>query len=508
MAGSPPNVPEKRWRRLFRSQPLARCLQNDGRLSSQGLEGEFGGRIRMSIPSRTNRPNPTLVAVLVTVLLVAAHAADPAQTGKSAASGQQTASAPAAILRGRMTNEAGAPLADVRVRVAIPAVNRPLFPPSKDHKQPEARSDANGEYRLELPGITQRTTISMDAMKPGYRKSSRRDGSSVVVGPGATAEVSLTLVPALYFTGIVVDEHGMPISEVKIAATSRISRRSFIVERTASNSDGSFELFEYPVNPRIGEEVSKGVVSFVHPDYLARRLDDVYAVAPLERKALRIVLETGHKLTGMVFDDAGKPVANAMIKAIRRDGTGRKATITDANGKFALRGLSGGLTMLDARALEIRQKINLPMALNSDQTDLEVRLRPISLPRDLKKYTVLGMQLADVTPELKSAYDIQQERGAVILDPGQDSDRLQIGRIAEGYCFIMVGNKLIGSVRDFINQIFAETAGKDLDLYSVRVVYSLSSVDFDGTTTTQLKITNEDLFYLRLVLDQLSRESR
>ena len=64
-----------------------------------------------------------------------------------------------------------------------------------------------------------------------------------------------------------------------------------------------------------------------------------------------------------------------MIKAIREDGTHRKATMTDANGKFALRGLSEGLTMLSARALDIKQKIHMPMAVNSDQNDLEVRLQ-------------------------------------------------------------------------------------------------------------------------------------
>ena len=93
--------------------------------------------------------------------------------------------------------------------------------------------------------------------------------------------------------------------------------------------------------------MSKGFVFFFHPDYIDRRIEDVYALAPKEREALRIVLETGHKVTGTVFDVAGKPVPNAMIKAIRKDGTHRKATMTDANGKFALRGLSEGLTMLE-----------------------------------------------------------------------------------------------------------------------------------------------------------------
>ena len=66
-------------------------------------------------------------------------------------------------------------------------------------------------------------------------------------------------------------------------------------------------------------ESSKGFVFFSHPDYIDHRIEDVYALAPKEREALRIVLETGHKVTGTVFDVAGKPVPNAMVKAVRKD---------------------------------------------------------------------------------------------------------------------------------------------------------------------------------------------
>ena len=51
-------------------------------------------------------------------------------------------------------------------------------------------------------------------------------------------------------------------------------------------------------------------------------------------------------MVGTVFDVAGRPVPNALVKAVCQDWTHRKATMTDANGKFALRGLGEGLTML------------------------------------------------------------------------------------------------------------------------------------------------------------------
>jgi beta-lactamase regulating signal transducer with metallopeptidase domain len=480
--------------------------------------GSLSRRIYMLTQSRTNRLSAlsaTLVAGLVTIPLVVAFAARPEQTNKAAPTVQQSASAQAAILRGRVRNEAGAPLADVRVRVAVPAADMRFADASTEHKQLEARSDAKGEYRLELPGITKPTMISIDAMKPGYRRlvgtlMAGGDARRLDVAPGAVTEASpLILVPALYFAGTVVDEQGKPISAVQISANAVIGRGSGAVERIASPSDGSFELFNYPPKAdNLGRELGKGYVCFSHPDYIDRRIDDIYALASNQRESLRIVLGTGHKVTGTVFDVAGKPVPNAMIKAFLKDGSHRKATMSDANGKFALRGLSDGLTKFSARALAIKQKIDLPMAINGDKIDLEVRLKTISLPADLKKIAVLGMQLADVTPELKSAYDLYVEHGAVILDPGKDSDRLEIRRLAEGYCFFIVGNTRIGSVHEFVNQILTETAGREADLYSVRVVYSFSTVDFDGNSTRYLKLTKDDLKHLQMVSDQLMNPSR
>jgi hypothetical protein len=114
------------------------------------------------------------------------------------------------------------------------------------------------------------------------------------------------------------------------------------------------------------------------------------------------------------------------------------------------------------------------------------------------------MQLTDVTPDLQAIYDLHFERGALILDPGKDSKRLEIGRLAEGYNFWMVGEKRIGSVREFIQQVLAEAAKQDTDDYSIRVVYSFKTLDFVGTNTQHLKLTKDDLKQLRRVLDGLA----
>ncbi|MGP0064913.1 MAG: carboxypeptidase-like regulatory domain-containing protein [Isosphaeraceae bacterium] len=434
---------------------------------------------------------------------------DPGKTSK-AASG-----AAAATISGRVTDQAGAPLADVRVSVV--AVGDPetrTFNAGTKSKKPVARSDARGDYRLEVPVITKRAVIVIDAFKPGYRSlrgplMAAGDTRRFEVVPGTHKEADIVLKPALYFAGVVVDEQGNPIPGVTIAASANSTGASGSIERTESRSDGSFELFNYPETPPIlrGNAVGKGGVKFFHPDYIDRDIDDLYAIEPKQRDALRVVLVAGYKVTGRVVDDAGKPVANAMVKAIRKDQTHRKATATDASGSFALRGVSGGLIMLTARALEIRQQTYLPIAVKSDTLDLKVRLKPIELPANLKKHVVLGMQLADVTPELRSTYDIFSERGALIVDPGKDSDRLKIGRLAEGCAFFMVGRTRIGSVSEFVSQILAETAGQNADEYSVRVVYNFSTVEFDGSRTAQLRFTKDDLKQLQMISDQLTPDS-
>jgi beta-lactamase regulating signal transducer with metallopeptidase domain len=479
--------------------------------------GSLSRRIRMLTQNRTNRLSAlsaALVAGLVAVPLVITFAADPPPASQPAAKAEQATGASAAILRGRVADEAGAPLADVRVRVAIPAIDMRFMRTDTPHKILETKSDAKGDYRLEIPEIARPTTISIDAMKPGYCRlvgpwMSGPGAKKVEVAPGAATEASLILKPALYFAGRIVDEGGKPIAGVEISAHANSSRSAAGIEFKTDNTDGSFEIFNYPLQPvTFRNEVCKGVVSFFHPDYVEQQIPDVYALAQHEGGALRILLPTGRKLAGTVLDDAGKPVLNAMVKATSHSGKNRKATMTDANGKFTLRGLADGPTTLTARALEIKQKMQQAITVDSDQNDFVVRLKAIGLPAEVKKYTVLGMQLADATPKLQSAYDLFSLSGALILDPGQNSDRLDIGRLAEGYSFFMVGNQRIGSVRDFVKQILAEAAAQKTAVHRVRVVYSFKSLDFDGTNTQYLKLTNDDLKQLEAVLAQFPNDSR
>jgi uncharacterized GH25 family protein len=459
----------------------------------------------------------TLVAGLAGFPLVLAYATSPEQTSNAAAEVQQPAGAPVAVLRGRVKSKEGVPLPGVRIRVAIPATDMRQIDPSRKLTVLEANSDANGDYRVEIPGLALRTKVSIDALMPGFERlvgtlMGGGDARTAEVVPGgAPAVADLALEPARYFAGTVVDEQGEPIPSVEIIATLQHKQFTAYVEVTATNPNGSFEIFGYPEEAlEVDDEKVKGVITFSHPNFTEFQVKDIDEIDAKRTGALRIVLPTGRKLTGKVLDIDGKPVDRATIEAIAKNGTvqQRKAVVTDAEGKFTLRGLIGGPTTLTAQALPIKQNARLSIPLDADNDGLQVRLQPITMPANLKKYAVLGMQLADATPELKLAYDLNKARGAVILDPGPDHERLKIGELAEGNTFWLVGEKRVGSVREFVSQILEETGGRDAEEYSIRVAYNFKRTEMTGSNTQYLKVTREDIKQLQALADQLKAETR
>jgi len=453
-----------------------------------------------------------LVAGLVIVQFAIFVRADDRASGATAGKQPLRADVRAVRLSGEVRNDAGTPIAGARIRVAVPAADMRFVTESTGQKLFETTTDEKGQYSLYLGDIGKPTKVSIDAMFAGYERlcgtlAAGGDAREVEVAPGRVSDTNLKLSrPSLYFAGAVVDEDGNPIVGAQIYANSVCHVASFGIERTASGPDGSFEIFNYAPEPisipqAPGKPVTKGRLMFFHENYIEQEVEDIYKLPANRRTALRIVLATGRKIAGTLLDDAGKPRSGVMVKAIGRSGT-RKTTLTDAEGAFRLSGLPKGEITLSASALNIEQKIRLPIQLESDQSSLKVRMRPIAIPAYLETFEVLGMRLTDLTQDLKAAYDIGVEGGAVILDPGKNSDRLQIGELAKGYCLWMVGNRSVGSVREFVSQILAEAALRGGDEFRVRVVYTFSNLEMEGTNTQYLALTKEDIKELEKARDR------
>ena len=480
-------------------------------------------------PNRLNVRTAGLVATLAAVplALAFAQAPEPAPKFPPVREVQPPTDAPVTVVQGRITDMKDVPLADVRLSIEVHIGQSDPNRAVGEHPKLATRSDPNGNYRVEIPGITQRSTMAVVGTKPGYRGNSITVGPDrkihyVEIEPGKTTEVPLKLYFMSYFRGIVVNEQGEPIPAVSIFGELIAAHSQRGMDSAETNADGRFELFNYPAEPFLLRkpsddklEAAQGNISLTHPDYIDQKYEDLASIAPDQRDSIRIVLRHGHKITGRVVDTAGKPVSQALVEtrttgAQPKDGlvaTNRKATLTDANGQFTLCGLTERPTTLLACSLAIKQKAKLPLTLNADQTGLEIRLEPLTLPTNLKTYDVLGMKLADVTPEFRSAYNLRDNPGALILDPGPNSDRLQIGTLAEGYSFWVVGQTRVVSVHAFVDQLLTESAafkpGEDL---SVRVAYNFSNPEFEGSDTEYLKLTPDDRQQLQVLAEQMKAE--
>lgn len=72
----------------------------------------------------------------------------------------------------------------------------------------------------------------------------------------------------------------------------------------------------------------------------------------------------------------------------------------------------------------------------------------------------------------------------------------------------MAGNNRVGGLRDFVERVIAETGGRDLDSYSVRVVYTFVTPETEGTNTQYLKLTRDDLKHLKEVAERLKADGK
>jgi len=121
---------------------------------------------------------------------------------------------------------------------------------------------------------------------------------------------------------------------------------------------------------------------------------------------------------------------------------------------------------------------------------------------------LLGMQLVDITPEVKTKYQLSDESpvfGVLILDPGFRYQRLDIGELKRGNYFWMVGDKKIHNIREMIIEMLRINAkGKPTKGGSiteghegfVRVVYCYGN-GMKKTNTQYIKLTKDDSAELR-----------
>jgi protocatechuate 3,4-dioxygenase beta subunit len=235
------------------------------------------------------------------------------------------------------------------------------------------RSAGDGTFELVAPPGTYRlATVGA----PGFLPFAPEwDHSTVVVEVAPdrrVAGVTVLLVPAVDFTGKVVDKRGAPIAGARVRMIGNLSGEQVLVGLPAAwTTDASGTFTFHAPEESVFEAEHRGSRGRA---WLGR---DVTAT-----KLLVITLDgappADQVIAGQVIDQDGAPVADVQVTAAPADDPTDTsirvgaAAETDDDGRFELRGLDGGLFEVTAQHHEL-----VPMHahnIRGGTRDLEIRI--------------------------------------------------------------------------------------------------------------------------------------
>ncbi|MHC4972967.1 MAG: sigma-70 family RNA polymerase sigma factor [Planctomycetota bacterium] len=265
------------------------------------------------------------------------------------------------LLRGRVQDEGGAPLARVRVTVAY------ARPPATTY------TDDDGAFRLAAVGRM------LFFERRGFEAA-----SVAVDGAGELAPVVLKRGHRL--TGRVVDDDDRPVANawVRFWRKDRAAGRSNWA--TATDANGHFVLEDVPA---VEGGISTWARDLLHGE--ARTL------TPPVHEEVTLRMTAAHAIAGLVLDRDGRPLAGARVTAIRTDrrgGRGGQAEAwCDRKGRFDIRGLAEGVFRLKTTARN--EVFDNVLDVRADTTEVVVRAEtPVTLAGFVIRPTALkGRQM-------------------------------------------------------------------------------------------------------------------
>jgi hypothetical protein len=282
-----------------------------------------------------------------------------------------------AAVSGRVLEDGNrAPIAGARLTLfparagsgPVPFRDRPLT----------AITDRDGRYEFDdLEAGRYRIT----AQKAGFALPNDREATEVSLEAGERREnVNVTLQKGAVIVGRVLDEAGEPLVEARVMAMRKPGPPSairsdvlFPVGPDAQTNDlGEFRLFSLPAGeyyvqamPRHDFDRPHARATTLLPTYFPGTSDPA-AAQPISVAAgqtwgdvvIRMIGAPAFHVSGVLLDEAGRPVVNALVKLIADESTARPRfmmgpwgqTRTDASGKFSIDNVTNGTYTLLAIA--------------------------------------------------------------------------------------------------------------------------------------------------------------
>ncbi|WP_426756240.1 carboxypeptidase regulatory-like domain-containing protein [Myxococcus sp. Y35] len=234
------------------------------------------------------------------------------------------------LVQGAVTDAQGNPVADVEVA---------LDDQERDEAETELQdvetvtSDANGRFELAFPRPGRHTLV--------FTSESHLEERILASAPGSGLRVVLR--GAARVEGTVTSSRGTPIRRVAVTLVDdETKQRSWQVQ---SDEEGHFSIGGVPPGRytlRAGADIGS----------VTRQATQTLTVHGTETVETSLQLDTGEPISGIVVDELGRPVANAMIDANSLDTKGRGVlpaiAYSDAEGRFTLNHLADGASSLRA----------------------------------------------------------------------------------------------------------------------------------------------------------------
>jgi len=211
----------------------------------------------------------------------------------------------------------------------------------------ELAADADGRFRVEGLAPGEYSAVATD----------RERGIALAVfqvrGEGGPAEVLELRPPAFLeveITGLERDpsRHVLRLDPVGVGANLSIVPR--LEERGRSWSFRSAPLPAVPAWRLLGtERVLEG-------DYQATLFSETYPLAPGEDRKVALDLARGAGIAGTVVDAEGRPLSGVSVVARSAAESGpERGAVTDASGRYAIRGLEEGACVCEAARWILRE---------------------------------------------------------------------------------------------------------------------------------------------------------
>lgn len=250
-------------------------------------------------------------------------------------------------LVGRVVDEAGAPIANARVRV-VPTLFEGLVVVGGEHGElagsRAVETDADGAFEV---ASVEAGTNALYVNAPGYEPLAGRE---IAVPAGEWHDIGeVALAPGVVLAGRVLDANGLPVGGAELAPHAETGGLRLLgwdvgVEPLATTgADGAFEIDQIADGPW-----ALVVRSDRHPSKLVQGITDRPGE---EQRGIEILLDPGAEISGRVLDapaSGRRLIVNAF--PIAEDGTTgfdladptpfevRRAEV-DGGGRFRLRGL-------------------------------------------------------------------------------------------------------------------------------------------------------------------------